>query len=178
MEPLNFVSIEFSGVDRVEPPNFDVNTKTYEVYRKTGSDLAFRATMNRLPVERTEDNSWCYRPYPNFTHEMIVYGDMYKSSWSPNNWTGVNAGPGKTEVSIRCELSRHSDIEGEKPLFVSLIVHTEPPSEEERNACTHPSSRTSEGQCWGGGSGSCTVEIITSCSVCGATLSTDYDHRD
>ena len=178
MEPLNFTSFEFRGVERVEPPNFDVNVKKYEVYRKVGSDLAFRAVMNRPPVERTEDNSWCYRSYPNFTHEMIVYGDMYKSFWSPNNWTGINAGPAETEVCICCELSRTSDIEGEKSLYITLNVHTEPLSEEQPKACSHPSTRTSEGQCWGGGSGSCTVEIITSCSVCNATLSTHHDHRD
>lgn len=178
MVPLQFKSLEFSGADRVEPPIFDVNVNKYDVYCKAGSDLAFRATMNRAPVERTEDNSWCYRSYPNFTHEFYVSGDMYRSFWSPGNWTGITAGPADTEVSIKCELSRHSDIEGEKSLYLTLVVHIERLTEEQCKACSHPSTRTSEGQCWGGGSGSCTVEIITSCAVCNATLNTEYDHRD
>lgn len=178
MEPLNFKSIEVFGYDRMEPPAFDINVKKYTIYRKSGSNLCFRAELNRAPVPKTEENGWNHQPYPGFTHEMHASGDVYKSFWSPGDWKAITAGPDETEVCISCDLGKRARLEGEKTFYISLTVHTEPLTQEERKACTHPSTRTTEGEFWGGGSGSCTVEMITSCTVCGATTNTYHEHRD
>ena len=45
--------------------------------------------------------------------------------------------------------------------------------------CTHAhGSYEEDGQCWGGGSGSCTVEIISRCEMCLTELSRRQEHRD
>lgn len=176
METLNFDYIEFRGIDRMEPPDFDASVTKYIVYRKMGNKLAFRAGLNRVPVHKSEVNSRGYQPYSNYTMVFYVYGDMYsKSHWSPDCWAPFRVGPEETEVVVGCELN--TPIEGEKSQYITVIVRTEPVSEEECRACLHPSSYTSEGQCWGGGSGSSTVEIITHCAVCNATIGTTHEHR-
>jgi hypothetical protein len=166
MEPLNFESVIFMGIDSMEPA-FDPKIRNYTIHRKAGSDFRFKAILNR-PEEPKPEDMWQYSPYPGFSFEMYVPGDVYKSFWSPGNWVSVNAGPGETDVSVNCILNRTT--EGESSFYLSIKVHTEPLSEEHRALCTHPSTQTSEGQFWGGGSGSCTV--------CGATTNTYFDHRD
>lgn len=176
MSILAFKSIEFSGADKVERSS-DLNKHNYTIYRKATTPFAFRAFLNRTMEPRTEDNSWCYAPYPRYSFEYHVSGDMYKSFWSPESWSHISTTSGTTEITICCCLNRVV-IEGEKSFYATFTIITEPLSDEERAACTHPSSRTSEGEFWGGGSGSCTVEIISSCTVCGATLNTSFEHRD
>ena len=173
MTGLHVKLIEFSGADRVE--RTDEAKHNYTIYRKATSSFAFRAFLNRPMEPRTEDD-WQYSPYPGFSYEYYVPGDMYKSFWSPESWSHISVTSGEVEITICCELNR--TMEGEKSFYARFKIITEPLSAEERAACTHPSSRTSEGECWGGGSGSCTVEIITSCTVCGATLRQSFDHRD
>lgn len=170
---LNFKSIEFSGAERVE--RTDETEHNYTIYRKATSQFAFCPTLNRAKVPKPRD-PWQYSPYPGFSFEYYVPGDVYKSFWSPDSWSHISTTSGEIDVTICCELNR--TIEGEKSFYARFKIITEPLSAEERAACTHPSSRTSEGECWGGGSGSCTVEMVTSCTVCGATLSTSFDHRD
>lgn len=160
----------------MEPPDFDASIRTYTVYRKAGNKLAFRAGLSRVPVHKTEENSWGYQPYSNYTLMFYVYGDMYsKSLWSPDCWAPFRVGPEDTEVVIGCELN--TLIEGEKSQYITVIVRTETISEEECKSCLHPSTYTSEGQCWGGGSGSSTVEMITRCAVCNAVIDTTHEHR-
>lgn len=178
MKPLNFKSVEFYGFDTMEPSVFDINVNKYTIHRKAGSNFCFRAELNRAPKPKTEEDGWNHVPYPGFSQELYVSGNVYKSFWSPGEWAAIDAGPGVTEVCISCVLGKRARLEGENTFCISLTVHTEPLAEEERKVCTHPSTRTTEGEFWGGGSGSCTVEMITSCTVCGATTSTTYDHRD
>lgn len=165
MDPLHFESLEFRGIDRMVPPSFDVNIRTYTVYRKAGNKLAFRAGLNRNDV------------LESYTLMLYVYGNMYsKSYWSPNSWAPFRLGNDDTEVVVGCELN--SPMDGEKSQFISIAVITEPTEKQEHAECLHLSTYSSEGQCWGGGSGSSTVEIITYCAICNATLGTSHEHRD
>ncbi len=178
MKPLNFKSVEFDGFDTMEPPAFDVNVNNYTIHRKAASIFLFRAVLNRAPAPKTEEDGWNHVPYPGFSHELYIFGNDNKSFWSPGEWVSIAAGPGVTEVSISCVQGKRARLNGENTFNIALTVHTEPLTEEERKVCTHPSTRTTEGEFWGGASGSCTVEMITSCTACGATTSTTYEHRD
>jgi len=60
----------------------------------------------------------------------------------------------------------------------SFKVFTEEMTPEQRLACTHPTTRTSEGEFFGGASGSCQVEINVNCAVCGAFISSSLDYRN
>lgn len=173
--PLAFHTIEFMGHDSIEPA-FSPEVTRYVIHRSAGSDFRFKATLNRKSAPHDEEDDWNYQPYPGFTLEYHEYSSMYKSFWSPDSWASVSCPPGETELSVSCSLRRVR--EGEKSFGVSVKIITAEMTPQQRLACTHPSSTTSEGECWGGGSGSCTVELITSCSVCGTTLSTSHEHRD
>jgi hypothetical protein len=163
--PLAFADIEFMGCETIEQDS--KNKNQYTVHRKAGSDFRFKATLNWTPEPRTEDDGWCYQPYPGHSLEYHESGAEYKSFWSVDTWASVRCPPGESTVYISA---------GSAGVRVTVI--TAELAEEERRICTHPSTRTSEGECWGGGSGSCTVEILTSCVVCGATLDRSFDHRD
>lgn len=173
-EPLAFKSIEFSGYDSMET----TGPNSYTIYRKAGSNLMFKAELNRAAVPRDEEDGTMYQAYPGWTLEYIESNSEYKSFWSSGSWYSLRSPPGESEAHISACLNKRSPAQGEASFGVSVKIITQTMTAEERQACTHPSSMSSEGQCWGGGSGSCTVEIITSCSVCGATLSTSFDHRD
>jgi len=163
MVALNFETIEFRNADRVE--RTDEVKHDYTIYRKATSKFAFRASL---------DNP---SPPSRYSYEYYVPGDVYKSFWSPGSWSHISLTAGEVEITICCNLNRRVEPD-EKSFYATFKIITEPLSAEEHAVCTHPSSRSSEGECWGGGSGSCTVEIISSCTVCGATLSTSFDHRD
>lgn len=163
------------GCDSVDPP-FDPSITKYVIHRAAGSDFRFKAALNRIPVVQTEENGWNYQPYPGFSFEMQQTGAMYKTFWSPGNWVPVYCPPGETEVSVVCQLKQKL---GEDATFwFSMTVITSEMTPEQLLACSHLSTLTSEGECWGGGSGSCTVEIVTRCAACGTRLSTTHDHRD
>lgn len=159
-EPLVFKSVEFHGHDSVEPSG----EKSYTVRRKASQDLLFKAELNRP------------EPHLGWSLEFYTSGSQYKDFWIPGSWHGLACPPGESDVWISA-VNKHLP-DGVVRLGVSVKVITEDLTPEEKEACTHPTTRTCEGEYWGGASGSCTVEIITLCAVCGAYLSRSYDHRD
>lgn len=178
MKQLNFESVEFCGFEEMEPLVFSPNVEKYTIYRKAGQSLSFCAKLNRAPAPKKEDGDLNYQPYPGFTHQLCVAGVIGKSSWSPGCWNVITVCSGVSEVRISCDRLKAGRPEGEKTFSISLTVHTTPMTEEERLLCTHPSTYTSEGEFWGGCSGTCTVEIFTSCTECGATISRHIESRD
>jgi hypothetical protein len=161
-EPLAFKSMEFSGCESVEV----TGPTSYTVRRKASENLVLKAELNKENKEQQR----------HWSLEYFVVGSEYKSFWTPLCWNHLVCPPGDSDAYISVCIKR--PVPGEASFSISVKVITAELSAEERTACTHPSTMTSEGQCWGGGSGSCTVEMVTSCAVCGATLSTYHDHRD
>jgi hypothetical protein len=172
---LAFQNVEFSGHTSMDPPVFSPDVKEYTIHKAAGADLLFKITLNHPPKPKVEYYDVEYEGYSLEFHES---GAEYKSFWSVGSWNRANCPPGECNVSISALLTkRYRDSDELHSVGVYLKVITEEMSPEQRAACTHPHTRTEEGQCFGGGSGSCSVEIIRSCTVCGATLDTSWDHR-
>jgi hypothetical protein len=175
-QPLAFASMDIVGCDTAEQdPD---NRNHYLVKRKAGSDLRFKATLNRPPVPLpAEDDGSFYEAYPGYILEYHVSGAEHKSFWTVDSWASLPCPPGTWGVTITAKFTKRPT-EGEGTIEATMSVITSPLSEEEKLHCAHPSSRVTEGEWWGGCSGTCQVELITSCVVCGAELSKTIEHRD
>ncbi|RYG99529.1 hypothetical protein EON65_50195 [archaeon] len=179
MSQLAFENIEFSGYDAMSPPAFSPEHKVYTFHRKpVGSgDFCFRLHLNRPPVKRTPNDGTMYVAYPNYSLQYHVAGEEYCNFWSNEQWIGPSCPAGReSEITISCSLSKK--YRGpEESFWVKLVVITSDMEPEQRLACAHPSTASYEGQFFGG-QGSCSVEIISACTVCGATVGTSWEVRD
>ncbi len=90
---LKFTSIEFYGIDKMEP-KFDPNIKEYTIHRQPGSNFQFKASMNKTPAAM-EDNGWNYQAFPGYRLDFHESNSMYLGQWSADQWNGLNSGPGK-----------------------------------------------------------------------------------
>jgi hypothetical protein len=170
-----YTSIVFvQGVDAMDPPIFDPAVHEYKMVRSKASPIVvtFYALLER----------------PDYDH----YG--YYFNYTGNSYREEN-----------CSLCRPGDNPHEKlngcsiPTFAStLTVFCAPQkryreqlnavvytfhfpdivlTDEEKATCAHLHSRTVEGECWGGASGSSQVEMCTVCNLCGATLERWFQHN-
>lgn len=93
MKQLQFVSIEFTGIDRIEP-EFSPLIKEYTIFRQAGDNFNFKAELNEIPQLRNEDNSWNYRPFEGYSLEYHESESIYKSFWSVGEWNRLQCPPG------------------------------------------------------------------------------------
>ncbi len=115
---LTFVSLEFHGIDRIEP-EFDPNIQQYTIYRTAGSDFQFIAKLSRRATKRTKENSWNYVAYPGHSLEYYSSGELYRQFWSNENWSGVTCGPGESSLYITCNGPKGTLV----LFFATRIIH-------------------------------------------------------
>eukprot|EP01031_Cornospumella_fuschlensis_P035678 gene35678-43272_t len=166
MSQLAFSNIEFCGYDTMSPEAFSPEHKVYTFHRRpVGSgDFGFRVHLNRPPAPRSPDDGLLYHPYPHYSLQYHVLGEQYLNYWSNEQWVGPSCPAGQqSEISVSCSLSKKYS-GPEKSFSVQLVVITSEMEPEQKVACTHPSTASYEGEFFAG-QGSCSVEIITACTV-------------
>lgn len=177
MSKLEFAHIQFYGIDSLEPA-FDPKIKDYTIRRRAGTDMSFVACMNQPPQPPCTDGGWSTPQFPGYSLEFHVAGNDTKDFWAVGQVTGVNCGVGTRDLEICCVKSKRNHDENAQTVYLHFVVITEPMSAAEISACTHRKTHTSEGECWGGASGSCSVEILTYCDDCGEMIGKSWDYRN
>lgn len=176
MSRLDFEFIKFYGIDSMEPA-FSPEVREYTIRRKAGTEMSFVATLNLPPAPQDPNGGWFQPQYPGYSLEYHIAGNDTKDFWTNGQNVSVSCGVGERKLSIYCQKSKKNHDVNAQTVGLEFNVITEPMSEEEIKACTHRRTHSYEGECWGGGSGSCSVEIITVCDDCGETVGKSFDYR-
>lgn len=156
------------GVEKMSP-SFSPNIYEYQCERSKDSPIYFNfyAKMNKL-----DDR---YHAEFNFTGNQ--YREQYCQITFPHENPKINGcSMPNAESKITIYLEPISRTKENKLPYVTYTFHFSSfeLSSEERLACTHPYTRTTEGECWGGASGSSQTQMLSICNLCGTTLDTWY----
>ena len=182
---LVFQSIVLTNVERMEPAEFSPNVFKYTVYRKPGEcHFGFYGLMNQQPQKQTE---WWTPPYNKrklvFDYTNASEGELLWRPCKDDSPTDLSAHntfmlPPRSSrlwVGIVPEKRYRDEIKviGYEFNFPEVAI-----SPDEIANCKHPNSYTTSGEVWGGGSGSCQVEMLRMCVICDAQIDRWIEHND
>lgn len=175
---LAFQQLHVENAVRIEPP-FSPDIFEYNVYPIPGPHtLYFSMVMNIPPAEAVDKTVYRYEAYPHY-NLMYNIGSDINNRWIPS--TQYN--PTEYKYGVKADKTYPRDVviscrpDSAQVEELKLVLHVQPRALEE-GECNHNRTETTEGECWGGGSGSCQVEILVICTECKETISRYIDHRD
>lgn len=174
-------SIHLEGIASMNPVEFNPNIGEYQIERSSDSpcQISFSVLLNGRPDYNRLQLVYSFtgNEYRDCSLNITENADLYqRNDPSIRNYVTI---PNLSNATLSVSMGPQKRFR-EKIPWVTYTFHLKnyELNEEQKRNCTHQMTYTSEGEVWGGASGSCQVEMLRSCSLCLSVVDRWYDHRD